>query len=119
MRKITGEQYLMRIFIGESDRYEGKPLYQYLVELFKKEKLAGTTVLRGIAGFGAKSHLHTDSILRLSSDLPIIIEVVDSKEHLDYVLAKIDHSITEGLITLEKVNVIKYLAGDCLSPPIK
>ncbi len=112
MRKITGEQYLMRIFIGESDKVQGKPLYQYLVELFKKEKLAGTTVLRGISGFGAKSHLHTDSILRLSSDLPIVVEVVDSKEHIDSVLSKIDHIITEGLVTLEKVNVIKYLAGN-------
>lgn len=112
MRKITGEQYLMRIFIGESDKYGGKTLYQYLVELFKKEKLAGTTVLRGVAGFGAKSHLHTDSILRLSSDLPIIIEVIDTKEHLDTVLKKIDSIIQEGLITLEKVNVIKYVAGN-------
>ncbi|HLD74795.1 MAG TPA: DUF190 domain-containing protein [Bdellovibrionota bacterium] len=112
MRKIEGEQYLMRIFIGESDKYGGKTLYQYLVELFKKEKLAGTTVLRGVAGFGAKSHLHTDSILRLSSDLPIIIEVIDTKEHLDTVLKKIDSIIQEGLITLEKVNVIKYVAGN-------
>ena len=111
MRKITGEQYLMRIFIGESDKYKGKPLYQYLVELFKKEKLAGTTVLRGIAGFGAKSHLHTASILRLSSDLPIILEVVDTKEQLDGILSKIDHIITEGLVTLERVTVIKYLAS--------
>ena len=101
----------MRIFIGESDKYGGKPLYQYLVELFKKEKLAGTTIIRGIAGFGAKSHLHTDSILRLSSDLPIVIEVVDTKEHLDAILKKIDAVIKEGLITLEKVNVIKYVAG--------
>ena len=75
-------------------------------------KLAGTTVLRGVAGFGAKSHLHTDSILRLSSDLPIVIEVVDTKEHLDIVLKKIDSIIQEGLITLEKVNVIKYVAGN-------
>ena len=112
MRKITGEQYLMRIFIGESDKYQGKPLYQYLIELFKKEKLAGTTVLRGIAGFGAKSHLHTASILRLSSDLPIILEVVDTKEQLDGMLSKIDHIITEGLVTLEKVTVIKYLSGN-------
>ncbi|HBQ20682.1 MAG: hypothetical protein A2Z91_06685 [Deltaproteobacteria bacterium GWA2_38_16] len=110
MRKITGDQYLMRIFIGESDRYEGKPLYQYLVEYFKKEKMAGTTVLRGIAGFGAKSHLHTDSILRLSSDLPIVIEVVDTKDHIDHLLSHIDPIIKEGLITLEKVTVIKYLA---------
>ena len=110
MRKISGDQYLMRIFIGESDRQEGKPLYQHLVEYFKKEKLAGVTVLRGIAGFGAKSHLHTESILRLSSDLPIVLEVVDTKESIDRILPKIDAIIKEGLITLEKVNVIKYLA---------
>ncbi len=110
MRKITGDQYLMRIFIGESDRYDGKSLYQYLVELFKKEKIAGTTVLRGMAGFGAKSHLHTDSILRLSSDLPIVVEVVDTKDNIDRMIAKIDTIVQEGLITLEKVNVIKYVA---------
>lgn len=108
MTKMSGEQYLMRIFIGESDKFDGKPLYQYLVELFRKEKLAGTTVLRGIAGFGAKSHFHTASILRLSSDLPIVIEVVDSKENIDHILPQIDGLIKEGLITLEKVTVIKY-----------
>ena len=111
MRKITGEQYLMRIFIGESDKYNGKPLYQHLVEYFKKEKIAGTTVLRGITGFGAKSHLHTESILRLSSDLPIVIEVVDSKEKIDSLISQIDSIIKEGLITLEKINIIKYCAS--------
>src|SRR3989338_11055419 len=91
MTKLNGEQYLMRIFIGESDQFEGKPLYQYLVELFRKEKLAGTTVIRGIAGFGAKSHVHTANILRLSSDLPIIVEVVDTKEKIDQMIDQIDH----------------------------
>ncbi|MBI4040483.1 MAG: DUF190 domain-containing protein [Deltaproteobacteria bacterium] len=110
MTKLKGEQYLMRIFIGESDRFENKPLYQYLVELFKKEKMAGTTVLRGIAGFGAKSHLHTANILRLSSDLPIVVEVVDTQEKINQMLSKIDAIIKEGLITLEKVDVIKYIA---------
>jgi len=109
MHKITGKQYLMRIFIGENDQYNGKPLYQYLVEFFRKEKLAGTTVLRGIAGFGAKSHFHTTNILRLSSDLPIVLEVIDTKENLDKTLAKIDPMIKEGLITLEEVHIIKYI----------
>lgn len=109
MSKITGKQYLMRIFIGEDDKYDGKPLYQYLVEFFRKEKLAGTTVLRGVAGFGAKSHFHTANILRLSSDLPIVLEVVDTKENLEKTLAKIDPIIKEGLITLEEVHVIKYV----------
>lgn len=109
MSKITGKQYLMRIFIGENDKYDGKPLYQYLVEFFRKEKLAGTTVLRGIAGFGAKSHFHTANILRLSSDLPIVLEVIDTKESLERTLSKIDPIIKEGLITLEEVQVIKYI----------
>jgi len=100
----------MRIFIGESDKHNGKPLYQYIVELMRKKKLAGATVLRAIAGFGAKSHLHTADILRLSSDLPIVIEVVDTKEQLDATIKDLDSIITEGLITLEKVNVIKYIA---------
>lgn len=109
MNKIIGKQCLMRIFIGENDKYDGKSLYQYLVEFFRKEKLAGTTVLRGIAGFGAKSHFHTANILRLSSDLPVVIEVVDTKENLEKALAKIDPIIKEGLITLEEVHVIKYV----------
>ena len=108
MTKLKGEQCLMRIFVGESDRFENKPLYQYLVELFRKEKMAGATVLRGIAGFGAKSHFHTANILRLSSDLPIVIEVVDAKDKLDQIIEKIDPIVQEGLITLEKVEVIKY-----------
>jgi len=100
----------MRSFIGESDKHNGKPLYQHIVELMRKKKLAGATVLRAIAGFGAKSHLHTADILRLSSDLPIVIEVVDTKEQLDDMIKDLDSIITEGLITLEKVNVIKYIA---------
>lgn len=111
MTRLQGEQYLMRIFIGESDRFENRPLYQYLVELFRKEKIAGTTVLRGIAGFGAKSHLHTANILRLSSDLPIVIEVVDTKDNIDRITAKIDAIIRDGLITIEKITVIKYNAN--------
>ena len=108
MRIIDGEQTLMRIFIGESDKYDGRPLYNALVEFFRKEKIAGATVFRGIEGFGAKSHFHTANILRLSQDLPIVIEVVDSSERLEEILPKIDPLIHDGLITMEKVRVVRY-----------
>lgn len=111
MRVLEGEQVLMRIFIGEADQYQGKPLYQALVELFRKERLAGATVLRGLMGFGAKSHLHTAHLLRLSQDLPVVVEVVDSQANLDRVFPKLDIMVTEGLITLEKVRVVRYSAG--------
>ncbi len=112
MRALTGEQVLMRIFVGESDKWHKRPLYQEIVEFLKSEKIAGATVLRGIMGFGAHSHLHTDAILRLSTDLPIIIEVVDSQENIDRVLPKLDEMINVGmLVTLEKVNVIRYSPG--------
>jgi PII-like signaling protein len=108
MRVLDGEQVLMRIFVGEDDRHESQPLYRALVELFRKEKLAGATVLRGILGFGAKSHLHTAHLLRLSQDLPIVIEVVDSQEHIDRVLPVVDEMVKEGLVTMEKVRVLRY-----------
>ena len=108
MRVLDGEQVLMRIFVGEDDRHDSKPLYRALVELFRKEKLAGATVLRGILGFGAKSHLHTAHLLRLSQDLPIVIEVVDTQEHIDRVLPAVDTMVKEGLVTMEKVRVLRY-----------
>lgn len=108
MRVLDGEQVLMRIFIEERDRHGRKPLYQALVEFLRKEKIAGATVLRGIIGFGAKAHLHTTHLLRLSQDLPIVIEVVDSQENIDRVLPTIDDMVDEGLITLEKVRVLRY-----------
>ncbi len=108
MRVLDGEQVLMRIFIGEADRHGGKPLYQALVELFRREKLAGATVLRGIVGFGAKSHLHTTHLLRLSQDLPMLVEVVDSQENIDRVIPQVDQMVREGLITMEKVRVLRY-----------
>ncbi len=98
----------MRIFIGEADKHGMQPLYTALVELFRKEKLAGATVIRGMSGYGAKSHMHTAHLLRLSQDLPIIIEVVDSQEKIDRVLPLIDPMVKEGLITMEKVHVIRY-----------
>jgi PII-like signaling protein len=107
MRKIEGEQILMRIFIGESDRWERRPLHAALVELFRAQGLAGATVLRGVAGFGPNSILHTAGILKLSADLPMIIEVVDSQERLDAVLPEVDRMMGGGLITMEPVRVLR------------
>jgi len=106
--KKESEAVLLRIFIGESDRYDGKPLYKHLVELFRKEGFAGATVLRGIEGFGKTSIVHTASILRLSTDLPIVVEVVDTKERVESFKPKLDSIIKEGLITEEKVKIILY-----------
>jgi PII-like signaling protein len=108
MTVLTGEQVLMRIFIGESDKHGHIPLYEALVEIFRKEGFAGATVLRGVAGFGAHSVYHTDKLLRLSMDLPIVVEVVDSQERIDGVMPKIDEIMSGGMITLEKVTVIRY-----------
>jgi PII-like signaling protein len=105
---FRGERTLMRIFIGESDRYHGKPLYEALLERFRGKGLAGATVLRGVAGFGAASKLHTDKVLRLSVDLPLIIEVVESAEVIQTILPDLGEMIGGGLITLEKANVILY-----------
>jgi uncharacterized protein len=106
--KKESDAVLLRIFIGESDKYDGQPLHKYLTELFRKEGLAGATVLRGISGFGKSSHLHTTSILRLSTDLPIVIEVVDKKENIDRIKPRLDAVIEQGLITEETVKIILY-----------
>ena len=106
--KKESDAILLRIFIGESDKYKGVPLSKYLVEFFKKEGLAGAAVLRGISGFGKSSKLHTTSILRLSDDLPIVVEVVDRKENIERVKPKLDDVIEEGLITEEEVKIILY-----------
>jgi PII-like signaling protein len=110
MRKLEGEQVLTRIFIGESDQWAHRPLYMALIELFRRNGLAGATVLKGVAGFGARSLVHTASLLRLSADLPLVIEVVDSQEHLATVLPEIDAMMGGGLVTMEKVRVIRYEA---------
>jgi len=102
------EGYLLRIFIGESDRRGGQPLYEWLVLKAREEGLAGATVLRGLMGFGAHSRLHTFKIERLSEDLPIVVEVVDSRDKLEKFLAQIDGEIAEGLATLEKAEVRFY-----------
>jgi PII-like signaling protein len=108
--KLEGEGKLLRIFIGESDRHGRKPLYQAIVEMLREEGLAGATVLRGIEGFGANSHLHTARILRLSEDLPVVIEVADTAERIEAVMPKLDEMVKEGLVTLERVQVVAYRA---------
>ncbi len=109
--RFKGERTLMRIFIGESDKYQGKPLYDALLQRLRAKGLAGATVLRGVAGFGASSTVHTDKILRLSLDLPIIIEVVETEEAIQKVLPDLDEMIGGGLITLERARVIMYRPG--------
>jgi len=111
MRTIEGEQVLMRIFIGQRDQWERRPLYSALLELFRAKGLAGATVLQGIAGFGPDSVLHEVHLLRLSQDLPVVIEVVDSQAHLDTVLPDVDRMMSGGLITMEKVRVLRYQGG--------
>lgn len=109
--KIPEDGCLLRIFIGESDRWQGKPLYEALVVKASELHLAGATVLRGPMGFGAKSRMHTAKILRLSEDLPIVIEIVDSREKIEAFLPRVDEMVQEGLVTIEDVRVIKYRAG--------
>lgn len=102
------EGVLLRIFVGESDTWHGRPLYEAIVRRAREEGLAGATVLRGIEGFGAHSRIHTSRILRLSEDLPVVIEIVDEPERVEAVLPALDEMIGEGLITLERVRVIAY-----------
>jgi len=106
--KIEGEAQRLRIHIGESDRWKGKPLYEAIVLKAREEGLAGATVLRGLEGFGANSRIHTARILRLSEDLPIAVEIVDREEQIQTLLPALDEMVTEGLITLEKVQVVSY-----------
>ena len=106
--RIEGEGKLVRIFIGESDTWHGKPLYQAIVERVRAEGLAGATVVRGIEGFGADSRIHTSRILRLSEDLPIVIEIVDTPERIDSVLPLLDEMVAEGMVTVERVQIIAY-----------
>ncbi len=106
--KLPEEGLLLRIFIGEMDNYKGKTLYEQIVLKARELNLAGATVTRGIMGFGANSRLHTAKLLRLSEDLPVVIELVDTEEDLNKLLPFLDEAVKEGLITLEKVRVIKY-----------
>ena len=106
--KLEGEGKLLRIFVGESDRHDGKPLYQAIVEHVRAAGLAGATVIRGIEGFGADSRVHTSRILRLSEDLLVLIEIVDTAEKIDEILPALDEMVTEGIVTVETVHVIAY-----------
>ena len=108
---LTEEGCLLRIFIGERDRYEHRPLYEWIVEKARESGLAGATVLRGMMGFGAHSRIKSSKILRLSEDLPIIVELVDTEENLKKFLSAIDHAIVEGLATYEKANILFYRGG--------
>lgn len=110
-QKFEGERTLMRIHIGESDKWHGKPLHEAIVELLRKEGFSGATVLRGVAGYGGSSVYHTDKLLRLSQDLPIIVEVVEATERIEAMLTRLDEMVEGGLITLEKVRVILYRAA--------
>jgi len=98
----------LRIYIGESDRYRGKPLYMYLLELFRKRGLKGATAIRGIAGYGSHSMIHTTGVLRLSEDLPVIVEAVDEEDAIKSVINEVMEAVREGLVTLEPVEVLYY-----------
>ena len=106
--KLPSDAYLLRIFIGESDKFDGRPLYEVIVEKARKKGMAGATVLRGCLGFGANSRIHTSKILRLSEDLPMVVEIVDTPDTIESFLPELDEMLQEGLVTLEKVKVIFY-----------
>jgi PII-like signaling protein len=108
MHGLTGERTLMRIHIGERDKYKGKPLYEAIVHLLRERGFAGATVLRGIMGFGATAGIHTEKVLRLSTDLPLVVETVESEEKIQALLPALDEMMGGGLITLERANVVIY-----------
>lgn len=114
MTKQIEEQVLMRIFIGEGDRSGHKPLYEALLELLKSEGIAGATVLRGVCGFGSNRVCHTQKLLDLSADLPLVVEVIDSREKLDAVMPLVDKMMTGGMVTFEKVTAVRYSRGQDL-----
>ena len=106
--KIPADGKLLRVFIGEADKWQGKPLYEEIVLLARKSGMAGATAIKGFMGFGCKSHMHTTKLLRLSEDLPIIVEIVDNPQRIADFLPELDGMIQEGLITLERARVIAY-----------
>jgi uncharacterized protein len=112
MRVLDGEQFLVRILIGDADKSHHTPLSRALLERLRAEGFAGATVLHGVAGFGASSVIHTASMIELSSDLPVVIEVVDDQAHVDRLLPILDDMLTGGaLVTVERVRVLRYAAG--------
>jgi uncharacterized protein len=108
MHGLVGERILMRIHLGERDKWKGRPLYEAIVTLLRERQYAGATVFRGIMGFGPTARLHTDKVLRLSVDLPLVIECVDSEEKINAILPELDEMLDGGLITLERAKVITY-----------
>jgi len=110
MRILEGEQILVRVFIGESDKWHHQPLSTALIERLRKEHFAGATMYTAVAGFGARSILHTTQLLRLSEDLPVVIEIVDTEEQVTRLLPILDEMVAGGLVTMEKVRVVKYAA---------
>jgi PII-like signaling protein len=109
---LPRQGHLLRIFVGESDRHEGVPLHEWLLRRARERGLAGATVLRGLAGFGAHSRLHTAKVLRLSTDLPIVVEIVDTIDKIEAFLPEVDAAVGEGLATVERVEVRFYRSGD-------
>lgn len=110
--RLEGTGLLVRIYIGEADTWEGRPLYEAIVHLLRSRGIAGATVLRGIEGYGRSARLHTSRILRLSEDLPVLVEVVDREDRLREVLPELDAMVRDGLITLEKVEIIVYRSSN-------
>ena len=118
MRVLDGEQLLVRIFAGESDRWGHQPLTRALLDRLRAEGFAGATVIHGVAGFGASSVIHTASLVELSGDLPVLIEIVDDEAHVERLLPILDEMLTGGaLVTVEKVRVLKYAARPSQPPP--
>jgi PII-like signaling protein len=117
MRVLDGEQLLVRVFIGESDRWKHQPLSTAILERLRREGFAGATVFHAVAGFGARSVLHTTHVLRLSEDLPVLIEIVDTEEHVARLIPILDEMVSEGLVTVEKARVIKYAPGNRPTTP--
>jgi len=108
---LPREGHLLRIFLGEADRHEGRPLYEWIVERARESGLAGATVLRGLEGYGAHSRVHTAKVLRLSTDLPVIVEIVDTIDKIEGFLPVVDAAVTEGMATVEKVDIRFYRSG--------
>jgi len=111
MRELAGDQMLVRIYIGESDRWQSLPLHRAILERLRREGFAGATVFHGTAGFGAGSVVHTSDVLRLSQDLPVVIEIVDSATQVERLLPVLDEMVDDGFVTIEKVSVLKYEPG--------
>lgn len=109
--KLSGQASLLRVFIGESDKHDGKLLYEQIVAKARELNIAGATVLRGIMGYGAHSRLHTAKLLRLAEDLPVVVEVVDTDEKLAPLMEFLDQAVSEGMVTVEKVQVVTYRSG--------